>query len=147
MGTLSHFLGKKASEYEELPDWPLVPPDPSFRRVQVSQKSAPSGKTTLGTSALAGLEAKAKSASAQGTNTKNGFLLSSEEEEEDSEDEEEDEEDEEDEESDEEESDEEESDEEEDDDEEEESEEEEEVQVEKKVTSKNEVESKEDLLQ
>lgn len=141
MGTLSHFLGKKASEYEELPDWPLVPPDPSFRRVQVSEKSAPSGKTTLGTSALAGLEAKAKSASAQGTNTKNGFLLSSEEEEEDSEDEEEDEEDEEDEESDEEESDEEES------DEEEESEEEEEVQVEKKVTSKNEVESKEDLLQ
>ena len=31
IGTLSHFLGKRCSEYEELPDWPEEQPDPSVR--------------------------------------------------------------------------------------------------------------------
>lgn len=32
IGTLSHFLGKKTSDYEELTDWPEVQPDPSVRQ-------------------------------------------------------------------------------------------------------------------
>ncbi|CAG2171359.1 unnamed protein product [Oppiella nova] len=32
IGTLSHFLDKKAADYEELPDWPLEQPDPSVRQ-------------------------------------------------------------------------------------------------------------------
>jgi AP-3 complex subunit beta len=31
IGTLSHFIGKKVSDYEELPDWPEVQPDTSVR--------------------------------------------------------------------------------------------------------------------
>lgn len=37
IGTLSHFLGKKTSEYEELPDWPQVQPDPTVRRVKTPE--------------------------------------------------------------------------------------------------------------
>jgi len=40
VGTLSHFLGKKATDYEELPDWPEVQPDPSVRKSKVPEKAA-----------------------------------------------------------------------------------------------------------
>ncbi|XP_054163983.1 AP-3 complex subunit beta-2-like [Oppia nitens] len=32
IGTMSHFLAKKATDYEELPDWPLEQPDPNVRQ-------------------------------------------------------------------------------------------------------------------
>jgi len=35
LGTLSHMINVKANGYQELPDWPEVPPDPSVRDVDV----------------------------------------------------------------------------------------------------------------
>ena len=35
LGTLSHMIGAKANEYQELPDWPETAPDPSVRNVEV----------------------------------------------------------------------------------------------------------------
>ena len=35
LGTLSHMINIKANGYQELPDWPDVPPDPSVRNVDV----------------------------------------------------------------------------------------------------------------
>jgi len=35
LGTLSHMINVKANGYQELPDWPEVPPDPSVRDVDI----------------------------------------------------------------------------------------------------------------
>lgn len=35
LGSLSHLLNARASGYQELPDFPDVPPDPSVRNVEV----------------------------------------------------------------------------------------------------------------
>lgn len=36
LGTLSHMINAKAHDYQELPDWPEVAPDPSVRNVEVA---------------------------------------------------------------------------------------------------------------
>jgi len=49
LGTLSHMINVKANGYQELPDWPDVPPDPSVRDVdmQVSWMSSSATKSKL----------------------------------------------------------------------------------------------------
>ena len=64
IGTLSHFLGKKASDYEELPDWPEVQPDPLVRKIKVTENS---------TQISAGAKADSLPVFAVGSR-KNGFL-------------------------------------------------------------------------
>lgn len=36
LGTLSHVLNSRATGYQELPEWPQTPPDPSVRNVEVT---------------------------------------------------------------------------------------------------------------
>lgn len=45
IGTLSHFLGKKISDYEELPDWPEVQPDPSVRQININETASQQNNT------------------------------------------------------------------------------------------------------
>ena len=71
VGTLSHFLGKKASDYEELPDWPEVQPDPSVRKSKVPEK--PVMSAAAGPAAIAAI-AKAKIGLGVASGKKNGFL-------------------------------------------------------------------------
>ena len=49
LGTLSHMISVKANGYQDLPDWPEVPPDPSVRDVDVavSWLSASAAKSKL----------------------------------------------------------------------------------------------------
>jgi len=50
LGTLSHMINVKANGYQELPDWPEVPPDPSVRDVdvQMTWTATSSAKSKLG---------------------------------------------------------------------------------------------------
>ena len=50
LGTLSHMINVKANGYQELPDWPEVPPDPSVRDVdvQMSWMASSGAKSKLG---------------------------------------------------------------------------------------------------
>nr|VZI16772.1 unnamed protein product [Spirometra erinaceieuropaei] len=44
LGSMSHLLGRKISGYKDLPDWPLVPPDPLTREVVEPTPSQYSGQ-------------------------------------------------------------------------------------------------------
>lgn len=66
VGTLSHFLGKKAAEYEELPDWPEEQPDPSVRKVKQAAPEPPQPTPKLVTTTQLGEKFV--------TRHKNGFL-------------------------------------------------------------------------
>ena len=37
LGSLSHFINARANEYQDLPDYPEVPPDPKVRQVEVAK--------------------------------------------------------------------------------------------------------------
>ncbi|CAF1101511.1 unnamed protein product [Didymodactylos carnosus] len=62
LGTLSYVIGQKANGYKDLPDFPLEPPDPTVRNVEVilPEKTTPTfgqkgkGRTPKGTSATGG---------------------------------------------------------------------------------------------
>lgn len=41
IGTLSHFLGKAVNNYEELPQFPLIKPDPSVRNTRIEEEDIP----------------------------------------------------------------------------------------------------------
>jgi len=41
LGTLSYAIGQKAAGYKDLPDFPLEPPDPTVRNVEVIRPSTP----------------------------------------------------------------------------------------------------------
>jgi AP-3 complex subunit beta len=75
LGTLAFVIGQKATGYKDLPDFPLEPPDPSVRNVEIVAPSTP--KHVL-SSATAGTTSGGKKKS--GTNEK---FYSDEEEEED----------------------------------------------------------------
>jgi len=49
LGTLSHMINVKTTGYQELPDWPEVPPDPSVRdvEVQMTWTASSAGKSKL----------------------------------------------------------------------------------------------------
>lgn len=37
LGSLSHLINSRASEYRDLPEWPLTAPDPSVRNVEIKK--------------------------------------------------------------------------------------------------------------
>jgi len=37
LGSLSHLINSRASEYRDLPEWPLSAPDPSVRNVEIKK--------------------------------------------------------------------------------------------------------------
>lgn len=46
LGSMSQLLGRDVAKYKELPEWPLVPPDPTTRCVNVAPLQAHTGASS-----------------------------------------------------------------------------------------------------
>ncbi|CAF1526244.1 unnamed protein product [Rotaria magnacalcarata] len=58
LGTLSYVIGQKATGYHDLPDFPLVPADPSVRNVEIIQPETPQHDHSSKASATSGTKKK-----------------------------------------------------------------------------------------
>ena len=63
LSTLSHLINAKATEYQELPDWPEVAPDPSVRNVEVIVPSVSKKSTKKETSKIKSFYSESESGS------------------------------------------------------------------------------------